>query len=73
MKFLFFVPSPNTSSSHVPAHFLHPPARAASDPSEEALHWERNPDQRPPVPAAQQTELQVAGEQDRPSAAAGPR
>lgn len=71
MKFLFFVP--NTSSSHVLAHFLDAPARAASDPSEEALHRERNPDQRPPLPAAHPTELEVTGEQDRPPAAACPR
>lgn len=71
MKFLFFVP--NTSSSHVLAHFLDAPARAASDPSEEALHRERNPDQRPPVPAAHPTELEVTGERDRPPAAACPR
>lgn len=54
----------NASSPHVPSHFLDTPAREASDPPEEALHRERNPDQRPPLPAAHQTELEVTGERD---------
>lgn len=65
-KPLFFFLHPlNTSSSHVPAHFLDTPAGEASDPAEAALHRERNPDQRPPVPAARQAELEVTGERDR--------
>lgn len=52
----------NTSSPHVPAHLLYTSAREAPDPPEETLHREGNPDQRPTVSAALQTELQVSGE-----------
>lgn len=52
----------NTSSPHVPAHLVHTPAREASDPPEETLHWEGNPDQCPTVSAALQKELKVSGE-----------
>lgn len=54
----------NTSSTHVPAYFLYTPARETSDPPEETLHREGNPNQRPTVSAAQQTELQVPGESE---------
>lgn len=50
------------STPHVPAHILHAPARAASDPPEETLHWEGDPHQRATVSATHQTQLQVSGE-----------
>ena len=53
-----------TSSSDVPAHLFYTPAREASDPPEETLHREGNPDQCPTVSAAVQKELQVSGESD---------
>lgn len=56
--------SMNTSPTHVSAHLLHTPAGEASDPPEETLHREGNPDQCPTVSAALQTELQVSGESD---------
>lgn len=59
-----FLSSMNTSPPHVPAHFLYTSAREASDPSEETLHREGNPDQCPTIYAAHQTELQVPGESD---------
>lgn len=59
-SFLFF--SFLNSTPHVPAHILDTPARAASDPPEETLHWEGDPDQCSTVSAAHQTQLQVSGE-----------
>lgn len=65
VRFIFVFSFLN-SAPYVPAHILDTPARAASDPSEETLHWEGDPDQCSTVSAAHQTQLQVSGEAEHP-------
>lgn len=50
------------SATNVPAHLVHPAARAQAGGPEEALHREGDAHQRAPVSASYQTKLQVAGE-----------